>query len=111
VVNGCDGLPTADANVQKAVSLKHNMGGMGFDNLNRTLVEDLLNVHSEELTDGNLWELPNKMSEDKDDKERKLNNDNLQMADLLVKTDPFMERSLKFKTGLEGLLVVLQRST
>lgn len=111
-------VPDKAPEIEEILQVLHEIHGEGFNSLQSTDVEEILNSHNE-LTDTELLEILEGESSDEDDPQEattttpttSLTLDNVnkilssaQLQDLVFDMDPSLERSLKFKNGLEGLL-------
>ncbi|KAK9732033.1 hypothetical protein QE152_g13158 [Popillia japonica] len=92
----------------------------GFNNMQSSDVEEVLNSHDCEVTENELLELLEDQSSDEHDNEEtattmtkfltlsdlnKIISTAQHLEDLVFQMDPSLERSLKFKNGLGGLLL------
>ena len=103
--------------VKDIVDVARRLGGEGLADMKDDDVEELLQSHKEELNEDELEEII-RSSEDGDDDEedkeeqREMTSSSLSkgillannLAEFFLDIDPIMERSIKFKRGLEDLL-------
>ncbi|KAI1888220.1 hypothetical protein AGOR_G00182770 [Albula goreensis] len=113
-VHDLKGFPNISAEVKQIVDAARSLEGEGLADTNEEDVKQLLQSHKEELTEVEIAELIMSSDDEEDESERsnKMTLVNLSkglllannLADYFIDIDPFMERSLKFKRGLEELL-------
>lgn len=117
-LNNCHGISTVHDEIEKIMELSHQIGGEGFSDLQEIEVEELLESHNTELSEDELEELILSNTSDDDSEVEKdapkleLTIENLdkgfqlakELGDLFFAEDPLMERSLKFRKELEGVL-------
>ncbi|KYO18035.1 hypothetical protein Y1Q_0011635 [Alligator mississippiensis] len=94
-----------------------DVGGVGFEDMEELEVEELIELHAEELTDEDLAELmTNSEDEDNENEEMEGPNFNLgtlaelfryskQLTDKMFEYDPSMEQSLKVKREIEAAMM------
>uniref|UniRef100_A0A3Q3KF68 DDE-1 domain-containing protein n=1 Tax=Monopterus albus TaxID=43700 RepID=A0A3Q3KF68_MONAL len=106
--------------VEKAVRLAKLLGGEGFNDMTSDDVNDLIETHSDPLTDEDLTELTKSASEDEDDEHDDPEEEHeagltLERLSSIVRTvkeaqsmaeswDPDMIRSLQFRNAIDGAL-------
>ncbi|XP_045137210.1 tigger transposable element-derived protein 1-like [Portunus trituberculatus] len=116
------GFPTVHSQMQDIISLAHTVGEEGFDDMTEEDVDDVIDSHDAEPSSKELLQLEEEEArggaddEDLDDDEetkpvftiKTLHNLLKVMEDatsLFIETDPILERSIKFKRGVEELLL------
>ncbi|KAG7154196.1 putative Tigger transposable element-derived protein 1-like 313 [Homarus americanus] len=121
MVNDFTGSPTVDQDVQHNIQLACQMGGEGFNDLQKEEVqEELLDHAGEELTEEKLAKLVEKQHREDEEEEGEVEEvptltvtslnrcllASKALVDMILDTDPSIQRTVNFKRGMENLLLL-----